>query len=223
MIETETKHVRVLSSDSQNYSSTHVSGGGAGISIKGYGAGSSSVKSEVTDHQVEHIWVQDVKTGQDEKLTFKDKGVETRQGHELILVRWKGASAYSRVHNLSTGKTYRPYYLEEYRYNVFQYLMSFILSLIPLVGGLYAGVHSGLRMSLSPDKHFAMGLGLFAVIAQSYFFVTLESGVGFLGLMAMAVMVVWVIRRYKVRYNEVFFSLENSLDQALKNHPVPAE
>jgi len=117
----ETMYATVIAADTQNFSKTHVYGGG--------NAYSSSINSSVTDHQVDHIWVKNHTLGREEKLSFQDERVAARAGHRLVLVRaYVNGGAYeARVYNLDTGVSYKAFHAAKDRISIWFYIMSWFL------------------------------------------------------------------------------------------------
>lgn len=99
--------VEVLSSETQKYASTKVSGGGTN-----YSTGPSvptqvqPVTSTTTFHSDQSIWFKSIENGREIQLELTSYNFSMRAGHRLMVVTHDDSpSEIERMHNINTGET----------------------------------------------------------------------------------------------------------------------
>jgi hypothetical protein len=148
----------VLDVEDQQYSSTHVSGGG--VTTVGSGAGAyaiaNPIRSVVRHHQNQKIWIKK-ENGEEAAYSFYNDNVDVRKGNLVTLYQSRKTGRIYRFHNKTTGY----YWLitgwnvptgvgKKIIFNFRQRLSAFINSIflaMPIISGL-----AGLSFLISRNK-----------------------------------------------------------------------
>lgn len=102
----KTYRVHVLDNDVQKYASTTLSGGGGYVAtVNGTTYGQTQeIKSEVTHHISQSIWVKDIANGNEFQLQLDDINFPVRPGHVLKIAFDERTKCWERLVNESTGQ-----------------------------------------------------------------------------------------------------------------------
>jgi hypothetical protein len=182
------KTYEVLSESNNEYAATHVHTTRNLIDQR------SEVKSSVSHHNKQKIWLKDPHSEEERQLSFSNTELEVRPGQKLTVVESDLTQAIERIHNHSTGKSYRSIghcntvhsngrtvsESAEYLNHVIVVALVFFA---PVFGQLvgYGALFNGedKKMSLSywtPENLFARRTLFIAGIVGGFFWVLLFSG-----------------------------------------------
>lgn len=95
------KTYEVLSESNNQYAATHVH------TTRNIVDQRSEVKSSVSHHNKQKIWLKDPDTEQERQLSFSNTELQVRPGQNLTVIESDLTKDIERIHNHATGKSYR--------------------------------------------------------------------------------------------------------------------
>lgn len=233
--------VEVLENNVQKYASSTVSGGGGHVSsVNGQTFGRiENVKTEVTHHEDQDIWVRDLKTSKEFQVNIKNNTLPVRSGHILRLAFDEITDCWERVINETTGESsfgngsFNPRvekkYKKEYPQTFFYLGVGLLIPLVNFLVGFIAiaCVLVMIPTSFGKIKITGVGIRLLSIVVSglgifglSYFFILGEGFfVRMLSLTALLLCFVMYIRLTKKSFKMVVDIIEDrssALDSSIK-------
>lgn len=95
------KTYEVLSESNNEYAATHVH------TTRNIVDQRSEVKSSVSHHNKQKIWLKDPETEQERQLSFSNTELQVRPGQKLTVIESDLTKDIERIHNHATGQSYR--------------------------------------------------------------------------------------------------------------------